>query len=63
MEKQQKYRRNQKKVEMVGDDVGWCFQGPVYISIYRKWGCAKCKNSKNIWKKHQKKLEMVGDDV
>jgi len=45
------------------DGVGWCFQGLVYISIYRRWGCAKCKNSKNIWKKHQKNLEMVGDNV
>jgi len=36
MEKQQKHSKNQKKVEMVGDGVEWCFQGPVYISIYRR---------------------------
>ena len=24
--------KNQKKVVMAGDGVGWCFQGPVYIS-------------------------------
>jgi len=44
-------------MEMVGDDVGWCFQSPVYISIYRRWGCAKCKNSKNIWKKKSEKIK------
>ena len=34
MEKQEKHRKNQKKVEMVDDGVRWCFQGPMYISIY-----------------------------
>ena len=39
-----------------------CFQGPVCISNYGKWGCAKCKNIKNISKKSGK-IEAVGDDV
>ena len=40
---------------MVGDDVGWYFQGPLHISIYGRYGCAKCKNSNKIGK-NQKKI-------
>jgi len=28
------YRKNQKKMEIVGDDIRWYSQGPLYISIY-----------------------------
>ena len=28
------YRKNQKKIGAVGDDVTWCFQGPLYIFLY-----------------------------
>jgi len=48
-----------KKIEAVGDDFTWCFQGPLYISLY---GSAKEKNSKNIWKKIRKK-GIVGDYI
>jgi hypothetical protein len=48
-----KYRKNRKNIGMVGDDIGWCFQGPWYISIYGRWGCAKCKKEQ----KYQKKIK------
>jgi hypothetical protein len=33
---------------MVGDNIGWCFQGLLYISIYGRCGCAKCKNKDDV---------------
>jgi hypothetical protein len=27
-------KKKQKKLGTVGDDVGWCFQGPLHISIF-----------------------------
>ena len=41
-----------RKIRMIGDDVGWCFQGPLYISIYGRCGCAKYANSNKIQEKN-----------
>jgi len=27
--------KKSEKIEAVGDNVTWCFQGPLYISLYR----------------------------
>jgi hypothetical protein len=45
--------KNQKKIGMSGDNIGWCFQGPLYISIYERCGNAKCKNREKINKKNR----------
>jgi len=34
----------------------WCFQGPMHISKYGKWGCAKCKIAIKYRKKSGKKI-------
>jgi hypothetical protein len=46
---------------MVGDNIGWCFQSLLYISIYGRCGCAKYINSNKIGGKSEK-IGMVGDD-
>jgi len=52
----------QKKIGMIGDDVGWYFQGPLHVSIYGRWGYAKWKKTNKIRKKSGKKYT-PGSDV
>ena len=51
-----------QKSEKNRDDVGWCFQGPVYMSIYGRCGYTKYKNSNKIGKKSEK-IVMISDNI
>jgi hypothetical protein len=41
-------KKIRNKMGMVGDNIGWCFQSLLYISIYGRCGCAKHINSNKM---------------
>ena len=61
--KNRKIRKNQKKVEMVGDGVRWCFQVQCIFPYIEGEAMLNVRTIKIYGKNMREKLEMVGDNV